>query len=108
MGVLAGSLLIRKHSDMGHAFVAPCKDYYFGTDQLVDVHPVHVCFQVLRFLFFVGVAAVAYSSADIGTVLGSVAGYFGGRVDSFIMRCMDVMLSIPSILLAITPDGSPW
>lgn len=49
----------------------------------------------------VGLCAVAFSLI-IGTILGSVAGYFGGRVDGFIMRCMDIMLSIPSILLAIT------
>lgn len=85
---------------MGHTFVAPCKDYYFGTDQLGR----DIFSRVLsgtKISLFVGVAAVAYSLL-IGTVLGSVAGYFGGKVDSFIMRCMDVMLSIPSILLAIT------
>lgn len=85
---------------MGHTFVAPCKDYYFGTDQLGR----DIFSRVLsgtKISLFVGVAAVAYSLL-IGTILGSVAGYFGGKVDSFIMRCMDVMLSIPSILLAIT------
>ncbi len=85
---------------MGHTFVAPCRDYYFGTDQLGR----DIFSRVLsgtKISLFVGVAAVAYSLL-IGTVLGSVAGYFGGKVDSFIMRCMDIMLSIPSILLAIT------
>ena len=89
-----------EYSDMGHTFVAPCRDYYFGTDQLGR----DIFSRVLsgtKISLFVGVAAVAYSLL-IGTVLGSVAGYFGGKVDSFIMRCMDIMLSIPSILLAIT------
>ena len=54
-----------------------------------------------RISLFVGVAAVAFSLL-IGIVLGSIAGYFGGKVDAFIMRLMDIMLSIPSILLAIT------
>jgi peptide/nickel transport system permease protein len=36
-----------------------------------------------------------------GVVLGAVAGYFGGWVDNLIMRFMDIMLSIPGLLLAI-------
>jgi peptide/nickel transport system permease protein len=34
-------------------------------------------------------------------ILGSIAGYFGGAVDNIIMRVMDVMLSIPGLLMAI-------
>lgn len=40
-------------------------------------------------------------SCVIGTMLGIVAGYFGGKVDAFIMRLCDVILSIPSLILAI-------
>ncbi len=36
-----------------------------------------------------------------GTLLGLAAGYFGGRVDSLIMRLMDMLLAFPAILLAI-------
>lgn len=36
-----------------------------------------------------------------GSLLGLLAGYFGGRIDSVIMRLMDVMLSFPAILLAM-------
>ncbi len=38
----------------------------------------------------------------LGGILGAVAGYYGGRVDMLIMRTMDILLSIPSILLAIS------
>jgi len=38
----------------------------------------------------------------IGTALGSIAGYFGGMTDEFIMRIVDVGLSIPFVLLAMT------
>jgi peptide/nickel transport system permease protein len=38
---------------------------------------------------------------SVGLVLGAVAGYFGGFLDSLIMRLMDIMLSVPSLLLAI-------
>src|SRR6187455_332451 len=44
-------------------------------------------------------AAVA-ASATIGTLLGLVAGYFGGIVATAIMRLVDIMLAIPFILLA--------
>ena len=43
----------------------------------------------------------AICSALIGITLGGIAGFFGGKVDNIIMRFMDVILSVPSILLAI-------
>jgi peptide/nickel transport system permease protein len=53
-----------------------------------------------RFSLMVGVVSVAVG-LSIGLVLGSIAGYVGGIVDSVIMRLMDIMLSIPGLLLAI-------
>ena len=41
------------------------------------------------------------SGAIIGTTLGLIAGYFGGRWDNIIMRLVDIKLSLPSILLAL-------
>ena len=40
-------------------------------------------------------------SALIGLPLGAAAGYFGGRTDAIISRCVDVLLSFPGVLLAI-------
>src|SRR5205814_1086675 len=48
----------------------------------------------------IGVVAVAVG-LSAGLVLGSVAGYLGGKVDSVVMRLMDIMLAIPGLLLAI-------
>lgn len=48
----------------------------------------------------VGLVAV-FISATIGTVLGTIAGYYGGKSDNVIMRFMDILLAIPGILLAI-------
>ena len=50
---------------------------------------------------FVGVCATLIGLAG-GLVLGTIAGAFGGWVDSVIMRLVDVMLSIPSLLLAVS------
>jgi ABC-type dipeptide/oligopeptide/nickel transport system permease subunit len=44
---------------------------------------------------------VVLFSASIGTVLGLLGGYFGGRLDQLIMRVTDIKLSLPSILLAM-------
>ena len=44
---------------------------------------------------------VVFLSLTVGTFLGVLAGYFGGWVDSAIMRFVDILMSLPSILLAI-------
>jgi peptide/nickel transport system permease protein len=49
----------------------------------------------------VGVLANALA-VTIGTLIGSVAGYFGGRVESVLMRFTDVMMAFPTLLLAMT------
>lgn len=48
----------------------------------------------------IGFAAVAIAMT-VGVTLGLIAGYFGGRADSLIMRVMDVLLAFPYVLLAI-------
>ncbi len=53
-----------------------------------------------RFSLFIGVVVVVISLAG-GIVLGLVAGYFRGWVDTLIMRVMDVILAFPSLLLAL-------
>lgn len=53
-----------------------------------------------RLSLLVGLVSVAVG-LTIGMVLGAAAGYLGGWVDTLIMRFMDIMLSIPSLLLAI-------
>jgi peptide/nickel transport system permease protein len=57
-----------------------------------------------RISLFVGLASVMVSMA-IGVSLGLLSGFAGGAVDAFIMRVCDVMLSFPSILVALLIDG---
>jgi len=57
-----------------------------------------------RISLLVGVASVLLSIV-IGVGLGLLAGFVGGRVDAFIMRLCDVMLSFPSILVALMISG---
>jgi peptide/nickel transport system permease protein len=79
--------------------LAPSSQHWMGTDGLGrDV--------LSRMLFggkislLVGLVAVGISTA-IGVVLGALAGYYRGWVDTFIMRLVDVMLSIPSFFLIL-------
>src|SRR5687767_14766208 len=53
-----------------------------------------------RISLLVGLVVVGVSST-IGILLGSIAGYFGGRVDEAISRVMDILLAFPGLLLAI-------
>ena len=57
-----------------------------------------------RISLLVGLASV-FLSVVIGVSLGLLSGFLGGRVDALIMRTCDVMLSFPSILVALLIDG---
>ncbi len=53
-----------------------------------------------RLSLMIGLSTVTFAII-LGTVLGALAGYFGGWIDNLIMRVMDVLLAFPSLLLAI-------
>ena len=57
-----------------------------------------------RISLFVALAAVLMSVV-MGVGLGLLSGFVGGRIDAFIMRVCDVMLSFPAILVALLIDG---
>jgi peptide/nickel transport system permease protein len=77
----------------------PSSDHLFGVDQLGRDEFSRILYGA-RYSLLIGVVSVAVG-LSIGMVLGAIAGYFGGIVDSVIMRLMDIMLSIPGLLLAI-------
>lgn len=53
-----------------------------------------------RLSLVIGVISVLVG-ASIGVPLGLVTGYFGGKIDTIVMRCIDLMLAFPSVLLAV-------
>jgi peptide/nickel transport system permease protein len=78
----------------------PSKDHLLGTDQFGRDLFARVVYGG-RISLFSGVLIVVLSLA-IGSIIGSTAGYYGGKIDNFLMRLMDVILAIPSQLLAIS------
>ncbi|SNR86623.1 peptide/nickel transport system permease protein [Methylobacillus rhizosphaerae] len=85
--------------DVKAILLAPSPEHWMGTDALGrDV--------LSRMLFgaqislLVGLVAVGIATA-IGIVLGAIAGYYRGWVDTIIMRAVDVMLSIPTFFLIL-------
>jgi len=74
-------------------------DNLLGTDKLGRdnlsrlIHGARVSLTVSVVAIFVG--------GILGTALGLISGYFGGRVDSLLMRLVDISLSLPTILLAL-------
>ncbi len=58
----------------------------------------------MRISLVIGILSVLLSLV-LGVGLGLLSGYVGGRVDAFIMRVCDVMLSFPAILVALLIDG---
>jgi len=80
-------------------FASPSWTHPFGLDPLGRDVFSRVVYGA-RYSLLIGVVAVAVG-LSIGLVVGAFAGYLGGWVDSVLMRLMDIMLSIPGLLLAI-------
>ncbi len=80
-------------------FAGPSAENAFGTDQLgrdVLSRVIHGGRPILSASF-----AAVFCALAAGTIIGVSGGYLGGWLDTALMRLMDVMLSFPSILLAI-------
>lgn len=85
--------------ELSQKFIAPCREFIFGTDHLgrdilsrvIEGSRVSLSVAVL----------VVFLSAVLGVVFGMISGYAGGAVDMFIMRVVDVLLAFPTIIFAL-------
>lgn len=85
--------------DFGNRFALPSLEHPFGTDQFGRDLFARVLYGG-RVSLLVALLAVAISLV-VGAILGAMAGYFGGVVDTVIMRAIDIIMSIPGLLLAV-------
>lgn len=83
-----------------NAYESPTAEHIFGTDEFGRDIFSRVIYGA-RISLFVGFIAVGIA-LFFGGSLGAIAGYYGGKLDNVIMRAMDVLLSIPSTVLAIS------
>lgn len=85
--------------DMGSRFASPSFQHLFGCDELGRDILSRLIYGA-RYSLILGLGSVGLS-VIFGLVLGSAAGFFGGIVDSIIMRFLDIFSSIPGMLMAV-------
>lgn len=77
----------------------PSAEHWFGTDELgrdIFARIVHGS----RYSLFIGIAT-SVLALIIGGFIGAACGYYGGRLDNIVMRIMDMVMSIPPVLLSL-------
>ena len=85
--------------DMMNMSKAPSSSHIFGTDNIGR----DVFSRILyggRVSMLVGALGALFGTL-IGTFLGAIAGYFGGKIDSALVRCSEVFLTIPDLILIL-------
>ena len=86
-------------ADFKNRYATPSAEHWFGTDELGR----DIFSRLLygsRYSLRIGLISVAISAIG-GIFFGALAGYFGGAVDNIIMRLLDVLQTMPGIVLAI-------
>ena len=85
------------------AILAPSKEHIFGTDKLGRDIFTRVIYGARSSL--VAAFSVVIIVSVVGTCVGVVAGYFGGIVDTVLMRIADMMIAFPGLVLALAVAG---
>lgn len=90
-------------TDMMNSLKGPSNKFLLGTDQLGRDFLSRILYGTLNSLKMT--FSLVITIFIIGTALGTLAGYFGGIVDTIVMRFCDVFLAFPGIILAIAVAG---
>lgn len=86
--------------DYGAMLAAPSREHWMGTDSFGRDVLSRVIYGA-RTALAVGFLA-SFAGSSIGAIIGVISAYFGGKIDLIVQRIMDVLLSFPIIVLAIT------
>jgi peptide/nickel transport system permease protein len=86
-------------TNIANRLQGPSKEHWFGTDELGRDLFARVAYGA-RISLRIGISAILVAVA-LSLVVGGVAGYFGGWFDNFIMRFVDIITCLPSMVLAI-------
>lgn len=100
--VVAGPALVGPAGalvDLRHRLASPSLAHWLGTDELGRDVLLRLCLGG-RVSLLVGIVA-AVAAAGIGTSVGLVAGYRGGRIDALLMRVTDGMIALPLLPLLV-------
>lgn len=90
-------------TDAANMNAAPDAEHFFGTDRYGRCVFSRVIMGT-RTSIFSAVILVAVTGT-LGTLLGIIAGWYGGAIDSIIMRLVDIMLAFPQMVLAVAVAG---
>ena len=90
-------------TNFGEASLPPSAKYWFGTDTIGRDILTRIIFG-FRVSLTLGVV-VLLLAVPVGVLLGLLAGYFGGRTETVIMRITDVFLAVPPLVLALAVLG---
>lgn len=101
MGALLADLYPKNgiDTDIINSLKGPSREHLFGTDDLGRDYFARALHGA-RASLTVGFLSVVISTG-IGSLVGVVSGYFGGRLDSILMRLVDILMSIPSFFLIL-------
>ncbi|SIR27826.1 ABC transporter permease [Bosea sp. TND4EK4] len=85
--------------DIVNQFLPPSSEFWLGTDSYGRDVLSRIIYGA-RISLIVGLLSILIAMS-VGTVLGVLSGYIGGRFDAFVMAVVDLMLSFPSLLLGM-------
>lgn len=105
--IVAASIIVPLVSPYSYSDINPLEalqwpsvKHPFGTDRYGRDMLVRVAYGA-RYTLSIGVFSTLVSVV-LGTIIGAVAGFFGGKVDNLIMRALDIIQAFPQMLMAIT------
>lgn len=90
--------------DIGNKLQGPSPAYLFGTDQLGRCILSRLIWGSRYSLFYSSLVLVI--TVTVGVPVGMLSGYMGGKVDSLLMRIIDIFMALPSFIVALAIAGT--